>query len=99
MRQAHSVVLLTSLAPSRLAEGLALAGVNVWEALSVSEVLHLCATERVDAIVIGSGIEDPELAELRGTQVTLELQPEATAVDVLWELSQLFPNVAAGILQ
>ncbi len=46
------IIYLTTSAPSRMSDELMLAGFRVWEALSESEVQHLCDTEDIDALVI-----------------------------------------------
>jgi hypothetical protein len=92
-----SVVLLTTRSPSKLEDNLILAGYRVFAALEVSEVLHLCETEDVDVVVIGADVEDPDVVEAQMRRITLRLKPEATAKDVVWELSQLFPQPGGAI--
>jgi DNA-binding response OmpR family regulator len=87
-----SIVYLTNRAPSKLEDDLSLAGYRVFAALEVAEVLHLCETENIDVIVIDADVDDPDVAEAQVRQITLRLKPEATAEDVIWELSQLFPQ-------
>ena len=86
-----SVVYLSVAAPSQMAADLTLAGVTVWEAISVSEVLYLCERESIDVVVIGADVDDPEVIEVQIRHATMRLQPSATAGDVLWELSHLLP--------
>jgi hypothetical protein len=81
-----SLVLLTTRSPSPLSADLKLAGYKVTEALWADEILQLLKTEHVD------GVDDPELAEVQLRLMTLRLQPQAAAKDVIWELSQLFLN-------
>ena len=50
------LVYLTEIAPSVFAERLMEAGFGVFEAISVSEVLHLCEQESVKAVVIAPGL-------------------------------------------
>lgn len=93
-----SVVLLTTRSPYKLASDLTLAGYRVFAALEVSEVLHLCETEDIDAVIISADVEAaPGLAEAQMRRITLRLKPEATVRDVVWELSQLFE--AGRVLQ
>lgn len=93
-----SVVLLATRAPSKLEDDLILAGYRVFAALEVAEVLHLCETQNIDVIVIGADVEDPDVVEAQMRRITLRLEPEATAKDVVWELSQLFPQ-QPGLVQ
>jgi hypothetical protein len=85
-------VYLTSTAPSRLADELIRHGHTVYEALAVSEVLHLCEHHDIDIVIIAPEIDDPELVEVQLRRPTMKLKPRATVGDVLWELEQLFPS-------
>ena len=75
------------------------AGFTVWEALSVSEVLYLCEHHTIDLVVIAAGVEDPEMIALQMGRTTVQLNNNATAEDVLWELSQLLPAKKAASIQ
>lgn len=92
-----SVVYLTSRAPAKLIGDLMLAGHRAWECLSVSEALYICEREWIDAIVIAPDIEDPDFAEAQLHHFTIQLKPDATSKDVIWQLSQLFPGKATTI--
>jgi hypothetical protein len=92
-----SVVYLTSRAPSKLTDDLILAGHRAWECLSVSEALYICEQQWVDAVVIAPGVEDADVVEVHLRHFTIRLKPEASAKDLIWELSQLFPNQSATI--
>jgi hypothetical protein len=85
-----SIVYLTTSAPSPLADDLIRAGYNVYEALDVSEVLHLCEYRQIDAVVIAPEVEDKELIEVQLRRVTLKLGDHAKAADVVRELESLF---------
>ena len=87
-----SIVLLTNEAPCPLAEELLDAGHRVWEALAISEVLHLCDTEWVDAIVVTPDVKHPSLKALREREITVQMEPGTTAKQLIWELSRLFPD-------
>src|SRR5260370_24134980 len=86
-----SVVYLTSRSPSRLAADLMLAGHRAWECLSVSEALYICEREWIDAVVIAPDVEDRDFVAMQLRHITIQLKPEATAKDFIWELSNLFP--------
>jgi hypothetical protein len=92
-----SVVYLTNRAPSKLTDDLILAGHRAWECLSVSEVLYICEQQWVDAVVIAPEVEDADVVEAHLRHFTIRLKPEASAKDLIWELSQLFPNQSATI--
>lgn len=92
-----SLVYLANRAPTELASELSAAGYRVWEALSVSEVLHLCEHERVDAIVIAPELQSDAIIPLRLKQITISLEPHVTAKELIWELEQIFPTKPARI--
>ena len=86
-----SLVYLTDMAPSAMATELTLAGHSVWEALSVSEVLHLCEQQRIDAVVVAEGVRE-DLSAIETHHITIRLKHQATTADLMWELSQLFKS-------
>lgn len=87
-----SLVYLTTRSHSKLAIDLEMAGFRVHEALEVSEVLHLCEYENIDAILIGADVADSEVIEVQLRNITIKLKPETTAKDLIAELWQLFPD-------
>ncbi len=74
-----------------------LAGHKVSEALAVSEALYLCECGNVDVIVIAPEVEDPDVVKAQLRHITIQLKPEASAKELIWELSRLFPNHAATV--
>ncbi len=92
-----SVVYLTNRAPSRLTADLMLAGHRAWECLSVSEALYICEREWIDAVVIAPDVDDRDFVAMQLRHMTIQLKPEATAKDLIWELSNLFPARAISI--
>jgi hypothetical protein len=86
-----SVVYLTNRVPAKLIGDLMMAGHRAWECLSVSEVLYICEHEWIDAVVIAPDVEDPEVVQAQLRHVTIRLKPEASARELIWELSNLFP--------
>lgn len=86
-----TIALLTTQAPDPLTDQLSLAGYRVFEALWADEVFQLMETEDVDVVVIKSGVDDPEIPELQNKLTSLVLEASATAADVIWQLSTLFP--------
>jgi len=89
-----SLVYLTTRSPSKLGDELTLSGYRVLEALAISEVLYLQEHENIDAVIIGGDVQEQgeKVRQLRG--IVLALKPNATAADVRWELSGLFPERA-----
>lgn len=92
-----AVVYLTSRAPSKLTDDLMLAGHRAWECRSVSEVLYICEREWIDAVVIAPEVEDRDVVAAQLRQITIQLEPHATATDLIWELSKLFPSGTATV--
>ncbi len=90
-----SLVYLTSRSSSKLADELTRAGHRVLEAVTFSEALHHCERQRVDAILIGPDIEDPDLVEAQLHHITIRMM--GSAKDLIWELSRLFPNKATSV--
>jgi hypothetical protein len=80
-----------------MAEDLLRAGYNVYEALEVSEVLHLCEYRQIDVVVIAPEVEEPEMIEAQLRFITLKLKSNATAKDVVWELENLFGKRSATV--
>jgi hypothetical protein len=92
-----SVVFLTNRAPAPLIGDLMMAGHRAWECLSVSEALYICEREWVDAVVIAAEVEDPDVVQAQLRHITIRLEPTATTKDLIWELSQLFPDSTATV--
>lgn len=89
------LILLTTRAPHPLADDLMLAGYRVFEALAISEVLAL-VERHPDAHIISTAGVDPERARVvQHRYPTLQLNPEATAQDIVWELSLYCPPASS----
>jgi len=80
-----------------MAKDLEQAGYQVFEALDVSEVLHLCEHHKIDAVLIGADIDEPDVIEVQLREITIKLKAEATVKDLVWELSNLFPDKTVRI--
>jgi hypothetical protein len=92
-----SIVYLCTLAPSRMAADLLMAGYRVWEALDISEVLFLCEQHKIDAVVIAPEVEDQDMMEAQVRHICLKLQSNTTPKDVMWELENLFGRQGATV--
>jgi hypothetical protein len=44
-------------------------------------------------------VEDPDVVETHLRHFTIRLKPEASAKDLIWELSNLFPSGTAATIQ
>jgi len=91
------IAYLARRSPSLFGDDLRLAGYVVWEAVTASEVLHLCEYRSIDVVVIDAGVEDPDLPEVQGRHISMRLNVNATAAEVIWELEQLFPSAVGPI--
>jgi hypothetical protein len=92
-----SVVYLTSRAPAKLTDDLIVAGHRAWECLSVSEALYICEQQWVDVVVIAPDVEDADVVETHLRHFTIRMKPEASAKELIWELSKLFPEQTTTI--
>ena len=81
--------------PSVLTEELSRAGFRVWEALEESEISHLCATEDIAGIVIAHDVPWRKEIAARSGRVCVLLEPTTSVKDLIWELTQLFPQPGA----
>jgi hypothetical protein len=95
---ASLIYLTTHAPPFRFAQEVTRAGHRVFEAQAVSEVLSVCEREWIDAIVIGADVEDSDVVEAQLRHITIRLKPEATAKELIWELSNLFPSSESIVL-
>jgi hypothetical protein len=84
-----SVVYLAARSHTPVVDELMFAGIQVWEALSVSEVLHLGETHRIDAVVISAEVvhrEQDNVNNIRKRWMTLEPQPFVNGTEIAFEL-------------
>lgn len=92
-----SIVFFTRTLPSSLLAQLSQTGIHIFEALAISEVLHLCETENIDIVVIAADVDDYGAGVIAQHRITLRLKPNAKAKEVIAELWQMFPNKSATI--
>ena len=88
----RSLVYLTTRLPSQVSDDLQSAGYDVFEALEISEVWFLCEHQKIDLVVIAPDVEDQDKVEIQLRQPIIKMKPETSAKNILWELSNLFPN-------
>jgi hypothetical protein len=48
-------------------------------------------------VVIGANVEEPDFIEAQLRYITFRMKPEASAKDLIWELSKLFPQQTTTI--
>ena len=91
MKQA-GIIYMATRQPSKLTEELSRAGFRVWEPLEESEIKHLCQTEDIDGIVLAHDVPWRKEIAARSGRVCVLLEPTTTTAELVWELSQLFPQ-------
>lgn len=72
-----------------LSEELSQAGLQVYEALAISELFYLAEQHPCAHIVVDHTVERDAAHEVARHHISIRLARESTAVDVIWELSQL----------
>lgn len=77
-----------------LSNELEAAGMQLYEALAISEVLYLAEQHPGAHILVHHTVEDAAAQQVALHHVTLRLKVEATAADVAWELAVLSPDGA-----
>jgi hypothetical protein len=92
-----AIVLFATQLPSWLTDEFTRAGFTVFEVLAISEVLHLCETKSLDAVVIEADVDDQRAHVIEQHYMTMRLKPETKASEVVWELSLMFPAKTANI--
>jgi hypothetical protein len=80
-----------------LTEELSEFGLELYEALAISEVFYFCEQHPTAPVVIDSTVEDAAAHEIVSRHIALRLKAEANAADLIWELSNL--NDAKSVLQ
>lgn len=71
----HSLVYLTTRLPSQVSKDLEIAGCQVFEALEISEVWHLCEHQKIDVVVVAPDVEDQDQVEIQLRQPTVRMKP------------------------
>lgn len=82
----HTVIYFTRELPG-LSEELSQAGLEVYEALAISELFYLAEKHPNAHVLVDHTVEDDAAHEVAQHHTTLRLTKEATAADVLWQLS------------
>ena len=85
-------ILLTTCAPTPLADGLILAGHRVFEAMAISEALALAEEYTQAQIIITADVEQSRAKVLQRHYPRMQLNENASPADVLWEMALLFPS-------
>jgi hypothetical protein len=83
----NTILYLCHQSPTKFSEDLSRAGFDVYDCLSGSEVLHLLSQPTVVAVVVAHGIENRDLPEIRQRIATVQLGPDPTSSELIWELS------------
>jgi hypothetical protein len=91
------IIYMATRHPSQLTEELMLAGFRIWEALEESEIKHLCATENIDGIILAHDVPWRKEIAARSGRVCILLEAHTTMQQLVWELTQLFPQADRAI--
>jgi hypothetical protein len=84
--------LFSHIAPHPIADELLSLGLQVREAIAISEVFALVEKYPDAPIVITSDVESHRAQVIQERYPTLQLKSSATSSKVLWELSHLIPG-------
>lgn len=87
-----TLILFTDRAPHPFTEELSHQGHQVFEAVAISEVYALADQHQNATIIITADVHPERAKAIQHHYTTLDLKPEATIKDVVWELSLLLSN-------
>ncbi len=88
----RTIVFLGPYFPHPVSTFLSENGYNVFEALSVSEVLHLAEYHSIDAVIVAPGAERCGLEEVQQQCITMDLTIHEKAPEAFFELANLLPG-------
>lgn len=89
------LALLSSVSPSRLSTELEAWGYEVFEALSLSEILHICEHQNPAAVIVSAGVEVFGLKDLAQHQIVLEQYEGCTTEQLVHTLTLMFGHNAS----
>lgn len=81
-----TLIVFSAYAPHPLAAELSSAGLTIYEAIAISEVLALAEQHPEAQIVISAEVETERAGVIQQHCPTLHLKFDATAADVVWDL-------------
>ncbi len=88
----RTIIFLAPSFPNPVSTFLSENGYTVFEALSISEVLHLNEYHKIDAVIVAPGSDQYGLDDVQERCITVNLTIHATAPEVFFELSNLLPG-------
>jgi hypothetical protein len=83
------IILFSNIAPHPMVNELLSFGLQIREAISISEVFALAEQYPDAPVVIASDVDPSRAQVIQGRHPTWQLKSSATSADVLWELSHL----------
>lgn len=86
------IILFLNVAPHPMTDELLSFGLQIREAIAISEVFALVEQYPDAPILITSDVESYRAQVIQERYPTLQLKSSATSTDVLWELSHLIPG-------
>jgi hypothetical protein len=90
MRKA--LALLSPISPSQLSMQLEAWGYSIFEAVSLSEILHLCEHQDIAAVIVAADVDVYGVREALNRQIVIELTAHTRIEDLVSELTLLFGN-------
>lgn len=82
-----TLILLTDRAPHPFTEELSRQGHQVFEAIAISEVYALADQHQNATIIITADVDPARAKAVQHHYPTLHLKPDATVLDIVWELN------------
>jgi hypothetical protein len=90
-----SIALLSNISPSPLSKELETWGYEVYEAISISEIMHLCEHRYPTCVVVAAGVEVYGLNEITQKLIVIQQNEGSTTQELVTMLTDLFGANAA----
>jgi hypothetical protein len=91
------IILFSAVAPHPLADELLSFGLQIREAIAISEVFSLIEQHPGAPILITPDVDSERARIIQRHHSTLHLKPSATIKDVFWELSHVMPGTTKPV--
>lgn len=88
----RTIAFFSKTLPSKIADEVRAAGYTVLRPLEIAEVMYQCEHQGVEVVVIASDVDEDERAAVQFRWPTIILRPGATTTELLFELSNVFPE-------
>jgi hypothetical protein len=84
-----TLAMLSNVSPSPLSQDLERWGYEIFEAVSLSEILHLCEHQNISAVIVNAGVKVFGIRQALSRQILIELTPATTTEELVSELTLL----------